>query len=69
MELRNYLKNHKRAWYTVGYFTTEPKDWPSRSKELVEIAKFKHEGDAWQYAMSLAANPGTLADAWALVIR
>jgi len=55
-EIANYY-NHKRKWVTVGFFKSEPRDWPSKSRELVEVAKFVALGDAFLYANDLATRP------------
>jgi len=67
--IKNYRKADSKAkWVTVGYYETEPRDWPSRSKEMVECAKFTAEGDAHLYANILARRPGART-LWAVVVR
>ena len=68
-ELRNYHQaGSKRKWVSVGYFVQEPRHSPSSSNEMVEVAKFTHEGDAHLYANLLARRPDAIAW-WAVAVR
>jgi len=66
-EIRNHAGSKK--WYTVGYFTAEPRENPKTAKEnFVECARFIGQGDAHMYANMLARRPNSQWF-WAVVIR
>jgi len=75
VEYRDHRKvNSRKKWIEVVLFENAPHDWPSRSDECIELAKFTHAGDAYIYASNLvhAINGDPLNlyhTAWAVVVR
>ena len=69
--VRNWGKRSKRKrWWYVLVFEQEPTDGsPRESKQGVELARFRGQGEAWGYARDLARTPGSFRGSWGVVIR
>jgi len=75
VEYGDYRKaNSRQKWTQVVVFEGIPHDSPRTSKEGVELARFRHAGDAYAYASNLVKFFNDNVDndyhsAWAVVVR